>query len=168
MSTNSTITIKLLSNDDTETNYLSCYCHWDGYITWVGKMLVENYNTHDLAYRLIEKGSISSLAQSNEWVVGHDFDNPVKGHTVYYGRDRGEDNTEPKLYHSWEECIKNGESYNYLFDNGVWYVQDSTTLLRPVISILAGIEDDELKAEEKADEINYPQTDTDLIKMMPT
>jgi hypothetical protein len=151
MGTRSTITIKLGKDgvpNRWEGKYYSVYCHWDGYVSHNGRILVEHYNNYDKAHALIQLGGISSLAPSIEKPDGHSFDSPVEGYTTFYGRDRGESDMEPTLYSDWEEVVRSGESYNYLFDNGVWYVQDSTNLLRPVVSILAGIEDDEAKLND--------------------
>ena len=41
--------------------YLSVYCHWDGYLEGVGAELKEHYNTYEKALNLVLGGSISSI-----------------------------------------------------------------------------------------------------------
>ena len=55
------------------------YCNWDGYISGVGAILFEHYNSQELAEALVGPGDMSSLHEHC---------------SVYYGRDRGEKNME--------------------------------------------------------------------------
>ena len=45
---------------------LSIYCHWDGYPSHHGPILLENYTTQEKVESLIALGSISSLAPETE------------------------------------------------------------------------------------------------------
>jgi hypothetical protein len=105
MATRSTISIVL-----TDKEILSIYCHWDGYLENNGKLLREHYNTYDKALALIEGGSMSSLGATLET-------------TVYYGRDKGEKEANPRNVSCIAELqrYKNVEEFNYLFDDGVWF-----------------------------------------------
>lgn len=73
MATRSRIAIE--NQDGTVT---SIYCHFDGYLSEVGKTLFENYNREKLE-KLIELGSISSLDPTPETTeayhraYGHDL-----------------------------------------------------------------------------------------------
>lgn len=69
---------------------MQIYCHWDGYPSHNGKLLLENYNTPEKVDALINMGSISILDKSMEAPEGHTFDTPVDGYTIFYHRDRGE------------------------------------------------------------------------------
>lgn len=71
---------------------LSVYCHWDGYPSHNGKILLENYTDREKVLGLIELGSISILAKNLTPVDGaaHDFEKPAKNVVVAYHRDRGE------------------------------------------------------------------------------
>ena len=40
----------------------SIYCHWDGNPEHVGAMLLEHYNSNELAQALIDAGDMSSIA----------------------------------------------------------------------------------------------------------
>jgi hypothetical protein len=105
MSTRSRIAI------ETESGTVkSIYCHFDGYVSGVGKTLFNHYDREKLE-KLIELGDISSLGESTE-------------DTVAYWRDRGED------FHStdylnieglFENCFRSGEEYTYYLNkDGVW------------------------------------------------
>jgi hypothetical protein len=90
--------------------------------------------------RLIALGSISSLDANVSWrtvpkpfvhrywregspyaqfVEKHTYDTPVKGVTVAYHRDRGEDwkDVKPDV----ESCMTDLQEYNYLFRKGQWF-----------------------------------------------
>ena len=117
MATRSTIAV--LHTDGTVS---SSYCHWDGYLTHHGRILVQHYNTLELAEELISHGSMSSLAESITPAGAHTFDDPEKGCTVYYGRDRGETDTAPILFddltHYYQD--NDNEEYDYLFIGNTW------------------------------------------------
>jgi len=66
------------------------YCHWDGYLSHNGRILFDHYTSQKQAEKLVSHGDMSSLAPRCSKPKGHSFDKPVKGFTVYYGRDRGE------------------------------------------------------------------------------
>jgi hypothetical protein len=109
MATRSTISIQLGEN-----KFKQIYCHWDGYLSNNGRLLLEHYNTRDKVEQLIALGDLSILAEilaPNEGEV-HTFDKPIKGVCVAYGRDRGED------YKQARELDSNNlqcEEYNYVF-----------------------------------------------------
>jgi hypothetical protein len=117
MSTRSRIAIE--NQDGTVT---SIYCHFDGYLSGVGKLLKEYYTTQPKVQALIELGDISSLDMT-----------PFKMSTVAYHRDRGEDFNQ--LEHKDVESFfnENYQKYSYLFtkDNR-WLVStyDSPTDLQ--------------------------------------
>jgi xylose isomerase len=58
MATRSNIAIE---NQDKTVSVI--YCHHDGYIDGVGKLLQENYNTREKMEELIALGDISSLGK---------------------------------------------------------------------------------------------------------
>ena len=109
------------------------YCHWDGYLEHNGVILAGSYTNTDKINALLELGDISVLR--NEVGEKHDFDNMerdapqrVHGWTTAYGRDRGEQGTEPKVFTGptamsqfrdhFKECWA---EYLYLYDKGKWY-----------------------------------------------
>lgn len=115
------------------------YCHWDGYLSHNGKLLNDHYNTLEKAEALVALGSISSL--SREIGEKHPFDNPHPYNspayldhrakhehmTLYYGRDRGEDDTAPEKFWNFEmyRMTAQSEDYNYIFRDGQWYVESN-------------------------------------------
>lgn len=112
MSTNCYITVKV--NDDL---YKTVYCHFDGYPSHVGNMLINHYNSKEKALAIIELGDLSSLNKSIECPEGHSFDNPVKGYSVFYGRDRGETDTKPEINF---KCPVYKNDFHYVWDDK-WY-----------------------------------------------
>jgi hypothetical protein len=110
MSTRSRIAIENQNGSVT-----SIYCHFDGYISGVGKLLKEYYTTQDKVEALIELGDISSLEMT-----------PAS--TVAYARDRCED-----LHKTSYLCVEDlfelgfqsGEEYVYCFTkNNIWLVNE--------------------------------------------
>ena len=90
----------------------SIYCHFDGYLSGVGKTLFNHYDQEKLE-KLLELGDISSLGEST-------ID------TVAYCRDRGEDLCF-KTFKDVEDLFENGfnssEEYVYcLTKSGIWLV----------------------------------------------
>lgn len=121
MATRSTIAVK-----DEDGKVSQIYCHWDGYLSHNGEILVNHYDSLELAKQLVSLGSLSVLRKRIEPLGLHSFDNPEENTCVYYGRDRGEDNTAPDVYWSEELYQVSGqvEEYNYLFKDGEWHLYD--------------------------------------------
>ena len=95
-------------------NILSVYHHWDGYPEWLGVTLNKKFNTRDKVAELIDGGDISCCDSDSDWNL-----NEVENHVQYYN-DRGE-NTEPRLDANFDEYVKNGEEYAYVFTlDHVW------------------------------------------------
>lgn len=61
MATRSNIGIKL-DNGSIEM----IYCHWDGYLSYNGKILLEHYNTTEKVNELIKLGNISTLGETTD------------------------------------------------------------------------------------------------------
>jgi len=129
MATRSTISLK------TKTGGKTIYCHWDGFPSNNGKILIEHYNTEDKVKALLELGDLSSLAPSCEKPVGHTFDNPIEGHCVSYGRDRGEDGVEGTKF---ENLPSRREEWNYMFQDGKWLVAEDEKEFEPLTDEIIG------------------------------
>lgn len=105
------------------------YCHWDGYLSHNGRILLEHYTTPEKVSQLISLGYISSLGNriapdENE---EHSYDSPVKDITVAYFRDRNEDldDVSTIVGSTLEDvlgCID--YAYAYVFINNEWYLYD--------------------------------------------
>ena len=106
MATRSTIWLK------DENSYKGVYCHWDGYLSNNGKLLLENYNTLEKVKELISFGFISSLDTTID-------------KCVFYNRDREEDFDDYEVS-SLEEMGEFLEEYNYIFQDNKWYVLDNS------------------------------------------
>jgi hypothetical protein len=102
MATRSRIGIELKDG-----SILSAYHHWDGYETWLGRILRTHYNTKEKAAELIDGGDMS--------VAWNDNNEPE-----YYSA-RGED-CPPRLDKDLCEYLlpDNSEEYAYVFRNGEW------------------------------------------------
>ena len=95
-------------------NILSVYHHWDGYPQWLGVTLNEKFNTREKVAELIDGGDISCCDSDSDWNL-----NEVENHVQYYN-DRG-DNTEPRLDSNFDDYVKQGEEYAYVFTlDHVW------------------------------------------------
>ena len=134
MSTRSRIGRK--NADDTIT---SIYCHFDGHPSHVGAILSAHYTSPAKVDALIALGDLSSLREECESPPeGHSHDSSAKGHTVAYGRDRGETDVDA-VTHAADAWPDSGQKYTYLFDGAAWAVWRKGEW-RPVADVLA--EDD--------------------------
>ena len=105
---------------------LSTYGHWDGYPEWAGKHLKKYYSNTGKVKKLLQLGKqgISSIEKSMKGGKDHSFDNPKKGETVFYGRDRGEKGNSTSKWKS-RDAVKfnSGEEYFYIYNlkEKQWY-----------------------------------------------
>lgn len=135
MSTNSTIAIK---NDD--GTFTSIYCHWDGYVSHNGSILLEHYRDVAKINELMQLGDLSSLGAeigekhpfTNPYAYGspsyREFDEQYKNTCTAYGRDREENDMVSENWTDAKEWLSEvGEEYNYLFDGDNWFVSEGET-----------------------------------------
>ena len=110
MSTRSRIAIENQNGSVT-----SIYCHFDGYISGVGKLLKEYYTTQAKVEALIELGDISALDMT-------------PSSTIAYHRDRNEDLCKTSylcVEDLFELGFQSGEEYVYCFTkNNIWLVNE--------------------------------------------
>ena len=85
------------------------YNHSDGYLEYLGKMLIEHYNSEKQAKTLVSLGDVSVVKEKLTPEEGtiHTFDNRQEGVSVFYNRDRGE---------NWDD-IKPIRINNTVFEN---------------------------------------------------
>ena len=104
MSTRSAIAKK-----DEFGNFVSIYCHFDGYPEHNGNILVNFYNTEEKVDELLSHGDASSINSTIE-------------ESVFYHRDRGEELSEPEHFHSLTEFINyfSDCEYFYIFEDNKW------------------------------------------------
>jgi hypothetical protein len=96
---------------------LSAYHHWDGYPSWLGRILKTHYNSKELAAELIDGGDMSSA-----W-TNAGFNNETVAQGPLYYSQRGED-CPPRHDEDMEEFFSDNEEYSYIFRNGNWYAYD--------------------------------------------
>jgi hypothetical protein len=112
------------------------YCHWDGYLSNNGKLLLENYSNPFTLRELIDLGDISSLrttigikhafSQFETKMSSEDYDKLYGEMTTFYGRDRGETGTGAKSFKDFADYKENfcHEEYAYILrKDGNWYVK---------------------------------------------
>lgn len=140
----------------------SVYCHWDGYPSHNGKVLIAHYSDREKLKELIDLGAISSLKENVspiepiEDIIGvrmlkgfkvipksvHTFDTPQEGVTIAYHRDRGEELQEARIDDSIEAYAESDyEEFGYVFTlYNEWKVVDGE--IKSVFDILNGVEKD--------------------------
>jgi hypothetical protein len=150
MATRSTVTAKM-----SDGTYRTIYCHWDGYPKHNGRILLQCYSTQEAIEKLVAPGNISVLAESCDKPAGHSFDKPVKGYTVYYGRDRGEADNEPSSGPDpLSSMLNNGygrQQYNYLWNGEGWLVDGAE--LTPAMCGMNAKEEMYSRADRDAEKI---------------
>ena len=138
----------------------SVYCHWDGYLAHNGKMLAEYYDSAK-ANQLVALGDLSSLRPSIGVEHAFSHHDAELGLTEYYeqfgdmctfyGRDRGEKNTEFKVAHTFaeflEQCDNCGAEYYYINRDGVWYVGTTYENTHPMSKTLTPLSEAIAKEE---------------------
>jgi hypothetical protein len=109
------------------SNCKSVYCHWDGYLDFNGRLLLEHYDSTKANF-LVALGDLSSL-RPDVFIgegVEHSFEKPAEDICVFYGRDRGESGTEWKTTSTFEEFINLCDDccaeFYYIMKDGEWYV----------------------------------------------
>ena len=123
MATRSTIAV-----EHADGTVSQVYCHWDGYLSHNGQILVDHYDTQEKAEQLVSLGSMSSLRPKciPDPARTHSSINPQDDVTTYYSRDNGEPFVEPSLYPAVDNYKRNlqCEEYDYLFTEGQWEVSN--------------------------------------------
>ena len=125
MATRSRIGIQL--KDD---SVLSAYHHWDGYPEWLGKTLVEHFNSKEKASELIDGGDMSVCWTKDRWdSEPNQYGGATKSEGEEYGpqyySQRGED-TPPRLDADLVEYLlpDNSEEFSYIFTSAGWVCYD--------------------------------------------
>ena len=113
----------------------SIYCHWDGYLHFNGRILQESYDSAR-ANQLVALGDLSSLRATigekhkfspfdQKELSNEEFEKQFGNMCTFYGRDRGEKDTEFKVAQNFEtfieQCDMSGAEYYYIMENDQWY-----------------------------------------------
>lgn len=114
MSTNAFIGIR----ENNSITYI--YNHSDGYLEYLGRMLLGYYNSEEKAKALVALGDVSIVKEKLEPVEGmvHSFEVGKRqdGVLVFYGRDRNEDWESIKPITIQSTTFDEHQYYNYLYD----------------------------------------------------
>ena len=107
-----------------DASVTAIYCHWDGYPSHNGKMLLNRYNDISIVNQLMLLGDLSSLREKlypND-SKPHTFQNQQEDVCVAYGRERNESDVDCKIFKDISDFEKfgSGVDYQYLFEDGVW------------------------------------------------
>jgi hypothetical protein len=131
----------------------SVYCHWDGYLSHNGIVLQEHYDSAK-ANHLVALGDLSSLKPEigekhafsqfelrAEEVAG--FKLLTENWCTFYGRDRGEKDTEFQVAQTFDEFIEQcdncGAEYYYIMKDGVWYCGTTYENTHPLSKTLTAL-----------------------------
>lgn len=104
--------------------FTTIYCHWNGYPKFMLPMLRENYNSFELANKLVSMGDASSIEKKLEPDPSkpHSFDDYQDDVCVFYHRDRGEgwESCRPMCYARRELFGQQSFEFVYIFEDGTW------------------------------------------------
>ena len=104
------------------------YCHWDGYLSNNGQILLKHYSDPFKLRQLMDLGDLSSLGE--RLGTQHAFDKAPEGECTFYLRDRKEQGTGAKSFKDYADYVENHqyEEYEYILRNidgkAVWFVAD--------------------------------------------
>jgi hypothetical protein len=88
----------------------SVYCHYDGYLDYTGRILLEHYDS-TLANALVARGDNSGVKETLE--------------EMNFYSDRGEEDVSWQVAHTFEEFLEQVEGccgeYYYVMRDGEWY-----------------------------------------------
>jgi hypothetical protein len=104
------------------------YSHFDGYVAGAGKTLQEHYQEARKIAQMVELGDQKCMSPEIFPMPGsgHSFETPEEGVTIFYGRDRGESNTDAVEFDTVQEFVEHytdsGCEYFYLHTAAGWIV----------------------------------------------
>lgn len=103
------------------------YCHHDGYLDWVGKVLVKCYDTEPKITELLSFGDMSSLGAMLNFNPNYSgrVDDIENSGCEFYERDRGERGCHrPEVnVDNYNFNLQSDAEYIYLFKDNEWYVR---------------------------------------------
>lgn len=111
-------------NLDASVDYI--YCHFDGYPSHNGEILINHYTDMNKVSALLELGDLSKLGEEiGEKQDFNDRSTYNKNWCLAYGRDRGEENVSMKNS-SYDDLINDQNvDYVYIFDGDYWECFDT-------------------------------------------
>lgn len=113
------------------------YCHYDGYLSGVGKTLQNHYTDKLKVKDLLALGDICTLGERTTPTPGsgHTYDDPEKGVCKAFRRDRGETGVDARTYpssgHYMADMVDDIDiEFIYVFDTRENNPHDAWTVLR--------------------------------------
>ena len=134
---------------------VSSYHHYDGYPAGLGYNLIRNYSDADKFREAVALGDASFWGTTPYPTDStHSFNTPQENVSIYYGRDRGEENVAPVTFADFADFAENwniaGEEYAYVLrldgtltmiaryeDNAVFEDAEDEIILRRASAIKA-------------------------------
>ena len=104
------------------------YCHSDGYISGVGKVLLKHYSQSSKVNYLISMGDMSVLGKEIGEKINFDdamyyTEGGIAAQCRFYKRDRNERNVDFSVFDNDQELFHGVDAeYFYVMKDGVWYV----------------------------------------------
>lgn len=123
-------TRSLICKENPDHTYSGIYCHYDGYPSHNGQILVEYYSDREKVEELLKLGDLSVLEARIDPPagVGHTFDTPVSGVCIAYHRDRGEEYRGPSVVDPIKYIDSSWCEYLYVFGlDDKWRYFDTKT-----------------------------------------
>ena len=108
-----------------EDQYRTIYCHFDGYLTYTGALLLDCYNTPEKVDELLDLGELVKLNQklSPDPSSPHYSTNEQEGVTIAFARDENDPQAKKAKTMTLAEldAPENWTDYVYIFTrNNVW------------------------------------------------
>ena len=104
------------------------YSHYDGYPSYTGAILDKHYKDDIRVFEMVQLGDQSGIAPEYMPNGEHSFNNPEEGVTVFYGRDRGEQDVGAQSFDTIAEFVEYykgaGCEYFYIWDGVEWIFND--------------------------------------------
>lgn len=121
MATNSLIGI---ITEDNQFNYI--YCHWDGYLDHVGKILLNFYNDKEKINELLLLGNLSSLGKKIE---KNELNDDSDDYCYSFSRDKGDNilkNVAKKVSVERIKHLVDKVDYVYVYEKEEWFFYHSS------------------------------------------
>lgn len=136
MATRSTISI--IQTDGVKR---TIYCHWDGYPSNNGRILLEHYKKPEKVRELIDLGDISVLDKHISPPNGkeHSFSNRCEGVVLAYHRDRGEayKDVMAREFYSTANIPKETQEWDYVYIEAEkkWYYRSGGNKRKNIVPL---------------------------------
>jgi hypothetical protein len=131
----------------------SVYCHYDGYLEYTGKLLLDHYNSA-AANQLVALGDNSGVQKTVEV-------------TNFYS-DRGETDVSWQVAHTFEEFLEQvyncGGEYYYIMRDGEWYAGSVYEAKGLVVNGLVPLAD--ALAANTIEQLTAETTETQIAKVL--